>query len=60
MEPFIFCSLKQEMLKIVLTGVAAQSWCMVVSTIIKIQRVPVMLSSKTHNLDLRRQILKAV
>lgn len=41
------------MLQIVFTGVAAQSWCVVVSTVIKIQRVPVMLSSKTHNLDLK-------
>lgn len=48
------------MLQIVFTGVAAQSRCMVISTVIKIQRVPVVLSSKTHYLDLRRQILKAV
>lgn len=37
------------------TRVASQSWCMVVSTVVKIQRVPVMLSGKTHNLYLERE-----
>lgn len=52
------CPLKEKRLQTVFTGVAAQSRCVVVGTVVKVQRVPVMLSSKTHNLNLRRQTLK--
>ncbi len=45
-----------EILRKLFTRVAAQSWCVVVGTVVKIQRVPVMLCGKTHNLYLERQI----
>lgn len=38
------------------TRVTSQSWSVVVSTVIEVQRVPVMLGGKTHNLDLERRI----